>query len=116
MRNRIFDTLEEKIEFIDFRQELLFENDDASRILFEYEITKQEQQSLMDLMDTYRNKIYNSESITAHSFENEVYRIIPLVKGDYQFCELITKAFSSKGSWEEVFASLYGNSAKYSNK
>ena len=38
MVNRQFETLTEKIDFISFRQQLLFDNDEASRILFENEV------------------------------------------------------------------------------
>lgn len=116
MSDRVFNTLEEKVEFIDFRQELLFINDDVSRILFEYEITKQEQLLLMDLMDNYRSKITNRESITSHSFENEVYRIIPTLDGNYHFCESITRAYHLNGQWEEVFINLYGDLPQYRNR
>ena len=36
MEKRTFNTVEERLDFLDFRQQLLFDNDDVSRILFEY--------------------------------------------------------------------------------
>lgn len=113
MLNRRFDTLTEKIDFIIFRQQLLFDNDDASRILFENEVNEQESRAIMDLMDSYREKLSRGEPVSHRQFESDVYAIVPHLDGDYHFCEMLTKAFCDDGRWEEVFPALYGGLAKY---
>ena len=113
MLNRRFDTLTEKIDFIIFRQQLLFDNDDASRILFENEVNEQESRAIMDLMDSYRGKLSQHEPVSHSQFESEVYAIVPHLHGDYHFCEALTKAFCDDGRWEEVFSALYGGLMKY---
>ena len=45
---RQFDTTEERLDYIEFRQTLLFDNDTVSRLLFEYEITHDEYVKIMD--------------------------------------------------------------------
>ena len=114
MKKRTFDDTNERLDFIEFRQQLLFDNDDVSRILFEYQITLPEYTAIMNLMDQLRNKIDNGEKVSLGSYEQEIYRIVPSMNHDYHFCEFIAKAFYENGRWKEVFPALYGDSPKYS--
>lgn len=113
MLKRRFDTLSEKIDFIIFRQQLLFSNDEVSRILFENEVNEQESRAIMDLMDSYREKLSCGDPASHSQFESEVYSIVPHLKGDYHFCEMLSKAFHDDGRWVEVFPALYGGLPKY---
>ncbi len=113
MEQRKFDSIEERIDFIEFRQQLLFDNDNLSRLLFEYQITENEYRRIMDYMDSLRNKIDNGEKIYSSVFEDEIYKIVPSHYGDYYFCEYIARAFWESGRWEEVFPALYKDSPKY---
>lgn len=113
MVNRQFETLTEKIAFISFRQQLLFDNDKASRILFENEVNEQESRAIMDLMDSYRKKLSRHEPVNHSQFESEVYAIVPHLEGNYHFCEMLTKAFHDENRWGEVFPALYGVLPKY---
>lgn len=111
---REFATIDERLDYIEFRQRLLFDNDSVSRLLFEYELTHNEYTKIMDLMDEYRNKIENKESVYSGKFEKEIYQIVPSRNNDYHFCEYIAKAFMDNGRWEEVFPILYSDNPKYS--
>lgn len=111
---RVFTNIDDRLSFIEFRQELLFDNDDVCRLLFEYEITRSEYSDIMDIMDNYRNKIAHGIRVNHTDFENEMYHILPHeMTGNYHFCEYITKAFMENRRWEEVFWELYGNMPKY---
>lgn len=44
----------ERLEFIEFRQQLLFDNDDVSRSIFEYGLTREQYKRIMDLTQDYR--------------------------------------------------------------
>lgn len=114
MEKRNFKTIEERLDFIEFRQQLLFDNDDLSRLLFEYQITQSEYSAIMDLMDQLRSKLDKGEQIFSGSYEQQIYEIVPSANGDYHFCEFAAKAFYDDGRWEEVFPALYGHSPKYS--
>ena len=113
MTKRTFDTLTDKIAFLSFREQLLFDNDEVSRILFEYEVNEQESRAIMDLLDSYRVKLDRQEPVSHGQFESGIYSIVPHLNGDYHFCEMLTKAFCDDGRWEEVFPALYGGLAKY---
>lgn len=109
--SRQFSSLEERLDFIEFRQELLFNNTDIDRILFEYEMTRDEYRRIMDLMDKYREKINRGDAVNHASFETELYhalQLLPSRYGDYHMCELIAQGFANSKRWEEVYTVLYG--------
>lgn len=113
METRQFSDINERLDYIEFRQELLLDADDVSRILLAYKITRKEYSNIMNLMDVYRNKIDARQPVYRADFESEIYRIAPIVNGDYHFCEQLTLAFYEERRWEEVFISLYGNEKKF---
>lgn len=115
MATRKFRSIEERLNFIEFRQQLLFDNDEISRILFENQITEAEYCEIMDLMDDFRAKIDRGEKVHHGSFEQQMYDILPCHKGDYHLCEYIARAFWEERRWEEVFPALYGGFPKYSH-
>lgn len=111
--NSKIEELEKKIEMLEFRQQLLFDNDDLSRLLFEYNITHQQYRDIMDLMDSYRDDIDNNRNVDNSAFEDAIYKIVPEHSGDYHMCEYLARAFMDTGRWEEVFPALYGDMPKY---
>ena len=110
---RKFDTLEERLDYIEFREELLYNADSVSRVLFEHQLTDSEYKAIMNLMDNYRYKLEKGEQVSNAAFEQEVYKIVPFENGDYHMCEDLVKAFAENNRWEEVFPALYGGMAKY---
>lgn len=75
--SREFSNMEERLEFIEFRQELLFNNTDLDRMLFEYEIDRNQYRKIMDLMESYRTMLDNHEDVNHAAFETEIYAIVP---------------------------------------
>lgn len=108
-----FGSIEEHLKFIEFRQELLFNNSHLDRLLFEYEIDRNQYRKIMDLMEQYRKKLDNHEKVNHASFESAIYVIVPEHNGDYHMCEYIARAFMDEHRWEEVFPVLYGDMPKY---
>ena len=45
-----YNKIMERLDFIEFRQQLLFDNDDVSRSIFEYGLTREQYKKIMDLM------------------------------------------------------------------
>ena len=104
--------LEKRVAMLEFKVQLLSENTNTSRLLFEYNITHTQYVQLMDLMDDLRKKIDNKENVNHGSFESKVY-VITGKDGDYHFCESLAQSFMEDGRWEEVFPALYGDMKKY---
>lgn len=103
----------ERLDFIEFRQELLFENTDWSRLLFESKVTKEQQDNIFDLFDALRKKISSGEAVSSTSYESEIYRIIPQCENSYHFAESIAQTLHESGRWDEVFVALYGHAPKF---
>ena len=115
MTNQQYEEIMERLDFIEFRQELMFSNTDLDRSLIEYKITREQYRAIMDLMDEYRNLIGNGKECSNGGFEQRMYEILPERHGDYHMCEEIAKNFMLDGRWEEVFMNLYGDMLKYSH-
>lgn len=105
--------LEQRMDYLAFRQDLLFNNSAVDRLLYEYEITQDQYRAIMDLMDKYRKMIDNKQEVSNATFETTIGEIVPQHDGNYHFCEYITRAFMEEHRWEEVFPAIYGDMAKY---
>ncbi|MRG86993.1 DUF1878 domain-containing protein [Salinibacillus xinjiangensis] len=105
----------ERLNFIEFRQRLLFENNSYSRLLFDHNITEKQSNRIYDLLDEYRNRIDNGEDVHHGSFEQSIYEIAPHKQGDYHFAEDVAQINHERGSYEEVFEQLYGDMPKFQN-
>ena len=106
-------SIEERLNLIEFRQELLFYNSEVDRLLFEYWINRKQYVDIMDLMDKIRQNIINGIEVSRSGYENKVYKIVERLEGDYHFCEYIAQAFMNEERWTEVFPALYGKMPKY---
>ena len=114
MNTEQYKDIMDRLDLIEFRQELLFGNTDLDRSIFEYKMTRTQFRDVMDLMDEYRDLIANGKSCSNVGFEQRMYEILPEHDGDYHMCEEIAKNFMLDGRWEEVFMKLYGYMPKYS--
>lgn len=106
-------TLEEKVDLLEFQMELLFNNTEVDRFIYESKLTREQYRSVMDLMDIMRNKINAGDEVHHYDFESAIYELVPQKDGDYHFCELIAQLFAEEHRWEEVFPALYGDMPKY---
>lgn len=114
MNKEQYEMIMERLDLIEFRQGLLFNNTEIDRSIFEYGITHLQYRAIMDLMDEYRAKIEKGQSCSHGEFESKMYDIVPEHHGDYHMCEELAKGFMDEGRWEEVFMKLYGDMPKYS--
>ena len=105
------ETLRERIDLIEFKFELLFDNSESCRYFIERNFTRQQYNAVMDLMDELRTKLEKKEEISSMEYESKITRIKK--DCDYHDAEIIAKLFMEEGRWEEVFPALYGDSIKY---
>ena len=90
----------------------------------EYNVTKEEQRRIMDVMDKYRELIAEGNKVSRAQYESDIQSVFggfisasqhnPVI--EYHFCEYVAKEFMEDGRWEEVFPSLYGDLLKYGGK
>lgn len=105
--------IERKVAHLEFKQDLLFHDTPSNRILYESDITKEEYDIIMDLMDKYRELIDKGGKPSNFQLERDIYSAVSKIDGNYHFVENITRAFKEEHRWEEVFDTLYGNMPKY---
>lgn len=111
---RELEKINKRLDFIEFRQDLLFSDTGVNRILYDYKVTKKQYSDIMDEMDRLRNILDSSNEVHHGEFEKNVYTIMGNREDiDYHFCEYIAKAFMDDDRWEEVFPALYGDMPKY---
>jgi hypothetical protein len=113
MESDMLNKLNERLDLIEFRQELLFNNREIDRLIFQYNVTRDQYNRIIYLMDNYRKMIDNKEQVSHGSFEEEIYKIVPRHDGEYHFCESIARAFAEADRWIEVFDKLYGAINRY---
>ena len=105
--------LQKRLDFIEFRQELLFDNSKFSRTLFHYKVTREQHDYLINLFEEYSNAIQKWEIVRSSKYEALVWQIVPHRKSDNLFVEFLAKSLHEDGRYEEVFEALYGKSAKF---
>ena len=111
--------LNKRVEQLEFRESLIIDGSNTSRILLDYNITHPQYIHIMDIMDEYREKISKNEEVNSALFETKILNVVNEglvtkdIRADYHFCEYIAKSFMEDGRWSEVFPALYGDSPKY---
>lgn len=106
-------TTDERMDFLEYRQELLFENSDYSRLLFEHKVTQEQSRAISDVFNEYRLKIDSGESVHSGIFEQQIYEVVPQHDGNYHFVEFLAQTTHEDGRWTEVFETLYGDEMKF---
>lgn len=106
-------TLEEQIDYLDFRQRLLFHSSDYDRLIFDHDITREENAAISEVFATFRQKIDGGEEVISSQFEQAIYDAVPYVKGNYHFAESLAQIAHSENRYEEVFETLYGDQPKF---
>ncbi|RXZ00848.1 DUF1878 domain-containing protein [Fictibacillus sp. S7] len=103
----------ERLDFIEFRQRLLFDNTDLDRLFFEYEITRKQSKEILNLFASMRKSLEENNELSDMRYESDIYEIVPHLKGDYHFAEFVAKHLHEDGRYQEVFEALYSDNPKY---
>lgn len=102
-----------RFDFIEFRQNLLFSNTGLDRLLFEYEITRKQYNSLKDLMNNYEVLISKNVEVNHKQFEQDIYDIVTQHSENTYFVESLVLEFYKQGIYKTVFTSLYARMDKF---
>lgn len=104
----------DRLDLIEFRQELLFENTDYARLLYDNKVTREQKDNISELFSSLRNSLDNGEEIMSSSnYESKIYEIVPHRNHNYHFAENIARVLHKEGRYEEVFVALYGDNPKF---
>lgn len=108
--------LREEVKNLAFQISLLGAPTNVNRMLYEYVLNEQDYHKILDLMDEIRNELCNRREYTFAMYEKRMHEIFSgrhRLENDYHFFEAVARAFFEDRSYQEVFATLYGNMPKY---
>ena len=91
----------QKLDFIEFRQELLFRNTDLDRLIFENKFTRLQYEEIVQLMDMFNNK----EDITKDEFENTILTVLRTDNKDLPM--KIAYSFLKQNKYIKIISNLY---------
>ena len=103
----------ERLDLIEFKQQLLFDDTSFDRFLFETNVTREQYKNILDLFDSLIHSLDGGETLISASYEASIYEIVPQCERDYHFAEFIAQTLHENGRYEEVFVALYGKVQKF---
>lgn len=104
---------EERLDFIEFRMDLLRDGSDFSHYMYDCKITEKQLSNLYDIMDECRDKVDNGQELSSAEYETKVLAVVGNGYLDYHFCETFARLLWEEHRYEEVFPALYGTSLKF---
>lgn len=105
--------LKERINYIEFRMDLLREGTEFTKFIYDCNVTEGQLKALYGIMDGLRQEIDNGNKVSSIVYESEVLRIVDSKQLDYHFCESFARLLWEERRYEEVFPALYGESMKF---
>lgn len=100
--------VEQEINQIKYRMDLLFENSPLSRLLYEYNITEEQDRKIQDVLNLLEKRMEDGEEVTSSEYESMVCEICadnPNV--EYHFCEKYARECWLEGRWKDTIKNLY---------
>jgi hypothetical protein len=97
-----------RISHLEYRIKQLMSLVDPEREPFTYhameaDLTQEQVNKILDLMDETRERIKSGSAPSHHEFEGSIYDIVPSHDGDYHFAEGIVRTLDKTGRYEDVF-------------
>lgn len=106
-------TLEERIEHLEFKMDLLYQGTEFTRFLYDCNITKEQLDALYNVLYDIQDKLDKGEQVSSSTYEMQVLEIVDKTKLDYHFCESFVKLLWEERRFEDVFPALYSDNIKY---
>lgn len=107
--------VEERLDFIEFRMDLLREGTEFAKFIYDCNVTKSQLDELYDILDDIQGKIDNGLDVSSSEYESQVLNVVDHRKLDYHFCESFVRLLWEEQRYEDVFPALYKDSNKFSH-
>ena len=107
--------VEERLDFIEFRMDLLREGTEFAKLIYDCNVTKSQLDELYDILDDIQGKIDNGLDVSSSEYESQVLNVVDHRKLDYHFCESFVRLLWEEQRYEDVFPALYKDSNKFSH-
>ena len=106
-------TLEERIEHLEFKMDLLRQGGEFEKFLYDCDITKEQLKALYKVMDEISDEIGKGRKVSSSTYENKILSVVDSRKLDYHFCETFAKMLWEDNCYVEVFPALYSGHMKF---
>ena len=112
--NESYNSLEKRIENLEYRVRLLseiadFENHPFIYTILEANLTEAQVTAIYDLMDQAMEMIRSGKKVELLKLENGIFQLIPEQNGNYHFVKDIVCTLKDEGRWVEVYNHLKEN-------
>ena len=107
--------MEERLDFIEFRMDLLREGTEFAKFIYDCNVTKSQLDELYDILDDIQGKIDNGLDVSSSEYESQVLNVVDHRKLDYHFCESFVRLLWEEQRYEDIFLALYKDSNKFSH-
>ena len=107
--------VEERLDFIEFRMDLLREGTEFCNLIYDHNITRNQLNEIYKVLDDIQDKIDNGEDVSSSEYESTILNIVDRRKVDYHFCESLLRILWEERRYEDVFPALYTDSNKFSH-
>lgn len=77
-----------------------------SYLVVESGMTDTQEKEVYVLMDDFSNYVKAGRRIQHHDFEQELYKIVPTMNGDYHFAENVVASLNDEERYVDVYAAL----------
>lgn len=104
---------EDRLDFIEFRMDLLRKGSELANYLYDCKINRKQYDSLMDIMQSFRDRIDNGEMVSSSEYEAKILDVVRDNGQDYHFCESFARMLWEEDRFTEVFETVYKDSQKY---
>ncbi|SCI03467.1 MULTISPECIES: hypothetical protein [unclassified Romboutsia] len=96
-------TIYNKIEFLEFKQNILFLKQPQHKASVFCELTLEDFLKIKDFTDSFSKKVLNNEILTFSSYEDELFEILPLLKSYPSSSKLVAKALMDEDIFNKLF-------------
>jgi len=100
--NKLYE-LQDRLDFIEFKQGLLFFKQPQHKGSLLYEISIIEYDQLKNIIKVYEEKIENDEKINLEDYEFEIYKICPQIKKYPAAAKLISRVILKPWNYERLY-------------
>ena len=95
---------QDRLNFIEFKQGLLFFKQPQHKVSLLYEISSLEYSQLKNCISKYEEKIENDEKINLEDYEFEIYKICPQIKKYSDSAKLISRVILKPWNYERLYS------------
>ena len=106
-------SIENEIKEINFRMNLLRENTDLDKYLYDCKVKEEQWEHIREYFRELNDIVYAKKEIDSSTYETKILSFVDNEQLDYHFAEYIAQLQWEANNYKEVFETLYKDSDKF---